>query len=228
MKSLVLTLLLATAGFSSHMAAASAGCEPLLKELQPHLGSVPPFLGTVRAERKIPDEVKALVAGEGGEVIFLGKGATGQVYRWYRKNKVPVLVKYYMLRSDADMDDDLFVILESAAKPGDYVRVNPQVLPKTEHLRFYADVRGVTYGSLERTDLPRELHERVREEYLKYMGTLFRRLQTIYGKDAVTKNRWMSNVIAVFDDGEFKSINLHIHNMLFDSDTGRLWIIDPE
>jgi hypothetical protein len=221
MRSVVLSLTLAVSLSASAVAAPS--CEEVLAVVRPHLGSVQPFLGGTWEPTDRPAQIERLLVDNGGKAVFMGEGRDGRVYRWEREGYDPIVIKFYTSSYDAEWDDRLLHLLREYSRPTDYVQVVPEVRPRTKHLRFYKYIRGLTYGSL-----PPRLLESVSEAYYAYLGELTARLRLTYGEREVTSQGYLPEriIVRAFGQGA-RILNLHYHNLIFETETGRLWVIDP-
>ncbi len=214
--------------FSAAQTKASDACSALLKELQPHLDSIAPVLGESLdgEEFLLPGELEELIQLEGGVLRFLGQGAYGKVYRWHTEDEESIVIKYYEHPSHGTGDDEALKALRRIAHKDDYIRVIQEVRPRTKHLRFYNDIHGITLKALRKSQsLAPNIFDRIQKEFEEYKSTLIKRLESWYELESMfTDSR---STFIKLKNGPLISIGLHEKNLIFESETGYLWIIDP-
>lgn len=224
---LILALLnLVGGGSLSH-----ASCADLLSKIQPYTSQLKPNLGAEMSPfMKLPSGIQEFLNAEGGELLLLGYGAFGRVYKWTQKDgATPISIKYYFSAESAEEDDTSLDLLRKLALPDDFVQVVAEVRPPAGHLRFYEYVQGMTLSEINLSkELNRELGNTLVGERDAYVRQLRKKLGKLYGKSNVRHIPWDPATASVaYPDRSVSKYQLRDTNVILSSKTGRLVIIDP-
>jgi hypothetical protein len=217
----------------SYAAPGALSCQDLLAGLRPHLHNVTPNLGEAfESNDPVPNKIAELLKLEGGHILLIGGGSTGSVFRWHRPDGTSLIVKHYPNESSSKEDAFKLDLMRSVSRDTDFVKVVAEARPPTPHLHFYQDVRGVNLGTLEAngTLKSEELMGQLKQAHESYWQELTLRLREKLGVEAVPLGqRGFGESIHL--RGVFKRnlfLNPHKNNLVLDSDTGHLWVVDPE
>lgn len=211
-------------------------CDVLLESLAPHLSTIHPVLGkSPTLQDYIPPDIQNLISSEGGTIKLLGSGSNGIVYRWFKETAPNIIIKYYATIDGALRDDILFNTLARVAKSDDYIKILKQVRTGSGHLRFYEDIRGITFKALSNDrPLPSWLHSEIEEKYRLYISELPRRLSQLTEVEKIVVGTVPHQLTIIFDPTSSISqkrltffMALHKSNIIFESNSGYLWIVDP-